>query len=123
MSFGDSDEINSNLTVTTDSVTLRWREGKHINDTRAVPYIGYNILIRNENTTFIIVKNVTFKLTADQWQEVTVEGLEPDTQYWFDIAVYRIYLDGRIFQNNDFTAEDRFKEIKTETLQSKNYYT
>ena len=119
MSFGGDDEVDSNLTVTSHSVTLRWREGKHINDTRAVPYIGYNILIRNESTTFTIVKNVTFKLTADQWQEVTIEGLEPDTQYWFDIAVYRIYSDGMVYPD-DFTAENQFEQITTETLQSKN---
>ena len=119
MSFGSDDEVDSNLTVATDSVTLRWREGKHINDTRAAPYIGYNILIRNENTTFTSVKSVTFKLTPDQWQEVTVEGLESDTQYWFDIAVYRIYSDGTIYQNS-FTAEKQFGQITAETLQSKN---
>ena len=118
MSFGPDDDIDSNLTVTTDSVTLRWREGKHINDTRAVPYIGYNILIRNESTTFTSVKNVTFQVTPDQWQEVTVTGLEPDTQYWFDIAVYRIYSDGRIFQNDDYTAKDLFGEISAVTFQS-----
>ena len=119
MSFGSDDEIDSNLTVTSHSVTLRWREGKHINDTRAVPYIGYNILIRNENTTFTIVKNVAFQVTPDQWQEVTVTGLEPDTQYWFDIDVYRIYSDGMVYPD-EFTAERHFGNITTETLQSKN---
>ena len=119
MSFGADDEIDINLTVTTDSVTLRWREGKHINDTRAVQYIGYNILIRNENTTFTSVHNGPFQKTPDQWQEVTVTGLEPDTQYWFDIAVYRIYSDGRVYPNV-FTAEKQFGQITTETLQSNN---
>ena len=119
MSFADGDEIDSNLTATTDSVTLRWREGKHINDTRTVPYVGYNILIRRESTSFTIVKNVTFQVTPDQWQEVTIEGLEPDTQYWFDIAVYRIYSDGRVYPNG-FTAENQFGQITTETLRSNN---
>ena len=119
MAFGADDEVDSNLTVTSHSVTLRWREGKHINDTRAFQYIGYNMLIRNENTTFTSVNNAPFQKTPDRWQEVTVEGLEPDTQYWFDIAVYRIYSDGRIFQNV-FTAEKQFGQITTETLQSNN---
>ena len=119
MSFGSDDEVDSNLTVTTDSVTLRWREGKHINDTRAAPNIGYNVLIRNENTTFTSFKNVAFQLTTDQWHEVSVTGLEPDTQYWFDIAVYRIYSDGTIYPNS-LTAEKQFGQITTETRQSNN---
>ena len=118
MSFGDDDEVDSDMTVTTDSVTLRWREGKPINDTRAAPYIGYNILIRKEHATFTSVRNVAFYVTPDQWQEVTVEGLEPDTQYWFDIAVYRIYSDGRIFQNDDYTAKDQFGLITGSTMNS-----
>ena len=119
MSFGSDDEVDSNLTVTTDSVTLRWREGKHVNDTRAVPYIGYNILIRNENATFTSFKNVAFQVTPDKWQEVTVTGLEPVTRYWFDIVVYRIYSDGTIYTNG-FTAEKQFGNITTETRQSNN---
>ena len=119
MSFGPEDDINSNLTATTDSVTLRWREGKHINDTRAVSYIGYNILIRKETTTFTSVNNVAFQVTPDQWQEWTVRGLEPDTQYWFDISVYRIYSDGIIYPNG-FTAVNQFGQITAGTLQSNN---
>ena len=117
MSFGSDDEVDSNLTVTTDSVTLRWREGKYINDMRAVPYIGYNILITKENATFTSVRKIAFRVTPDQWQEVTVTGLEPDTQYWFDIAVYRIYSDGTIYPTV-FTAEKQFGRITAETLRS-----
>ena len=118
MSFGLSDQIGSSLKVTTESVRLRWKEGKFISDRRAAPYIGYNILIRNESSTFTFVKKITFQVTPDQWQEVTVTGLEPDTKYWFDIAIYRIYSDGRIFQNNYYTVEDVFGEISAVTLQS-----
>ena len=118
MSFGLSDQIGSSLKVTTESVRLRWKEGTFISDRRAAPYIGYNILIRNESSTFTFVKKITFQVTPDQWQEVTVTGLEPDTKYWFDIAIYRIYSDGRIFQNNYYTAEDVFGEISAVTLQS-----
>ena len=118
MYFGGDDEFDSDLKVNSNSVTLRWREGQHINDMRAVPYIGYNILIRRESTSFISVMNVTFQVTPDQWQEVTVTGLEPDTQYWFDIVVYRNYSDGRIFKDDDYTAENQFGPITTTTLQS-----
>ena len=57
-------------------------------------------------------------MAPDQWQEVTIEGLEPDTQYWFDIAVYRIYSDGTIYQS-DVTSGDVFGLISVKTLPCK----
>ena len=119
MSFGLEDEVDDNMTVTTTTVTLRWREGTTVNDSRAAPFIGYNILGSNDtNTTFCSWINITFQVTPDQWQEVTVEGLEPDTQYWFDIAVYRIYHDDTVYQS-DVTSGDVFGLISVQTLQSK----
>ena len=47
MSFGLEDEIDDNMTITTTAVTLRWREGTTVNDSRAAPFIGYNILGSN----------------------------------------------------------------------------
>ena len=119
MSFGLEDEIDDNMTITTTTVTLRWREGTTVNDSRAAPFIGYNILGSNvTNTTLTSWINTTFQVTPDQWQEVTVEGLEPDTQYWFDIAVYRMYSDGTAYQS-DVTSGDVFGLISPQTLQSK----
>ena len=45
MSFDLEDEIDDNKTITTTTVTLRWREGTTVNDSRAAPFIGYNILV------------------------------------------------------------------------------
>ena len=73
-------------------------------------------MIRRENTS-TSVKNIAFKTIPDQWQRVTVEGLEPDTQYWFDITVYRIYSDGKVYTTGS-TAEWHFGLITTTTLQS-----
>ena len=119
MSFGLEDEIDDNMTVTTTTVTLRWREGTTVNDSRAAPFIGYNILGSNTtNTTLTSWINTTFQVIPDQWQEVTIQGLEPDIQYWFDIAVYRIYFDGTVYQN-DVTSGDVFGLISVQSLQSK----
>ena len=116
MTFRPTDELGRNLASTSNSVTLRWKEGNIVNDSRAAPFIGYNILVSSDSVTYTFSKNTSFQVTPDQWQEVTVTGLEPDTQYWFDIAVYRIYSDGRVFQNDDYTAKDQFGLISTSTL-------
>ena len=119
MSFGLEDEIDDNMTVTTTSVTLRWREGTTVNDSRAAPFIGYNILGGTDtNASLTSWINTTFQVTPDQWQEVTIEGLEPDTQYWFDIAAYRIYYDDTVYES-DITSGDVFGLISAQTLQSK----
>ena len=118
MSFDLEDEIDDNKTITTTTVTLRWREGTTVNDSRAAPFIGYNILVGDvTNTTLTSWINTTFQVTPDQWQEVTVTGLEPDTQYWFDIAVYRIFSDGTVYQS-DVTSGDVFGLISAKLLQS-----
>ena len=118
MSFGLEDEIDDSMTVTSSSVMLRWREGTTVNDSRAAPFIGYNILGSNvTNTTLTSWINTTFQVTPDQWQEATIEGLEPDTQYWFDIAVNRNYSDDTVYQS-DVTSGDVFGLISVKTLQS-----
>ena len=89
-----------------------------MNDSRAAPFIGYNILVSIDSVTYTFKQSIDFQVTADQWQEVTVTGLDPDTQYWFDIAVYRIYSDGRIFQNDDYTAKDQFGLISVSKMHS-----
>ena len=119
MPFGLDDEIDDSMTVTSSSVTLQWREGTTVNDSRAAPFIGYNILGSDDTNTILTSWiNTTFQVTPDQWQEVTIERLEPDTQYWFDIAVYRIYFDGTIYQS-DVTSGDVFGLISVKTMQSK----
>ena len=120
MTFGSSDELDRNLPSTSNSVTLRWKEGNIVTDSRAVPFIGYNILVSIDNFTYTFKQNISFQMTPDQWQEVTVTGLEPDTQYWFDIAVYRIYSDDRIFQDDNYSARDQFGLISIST--QGNYY-
>ena len=104
--------------VTSDTVTLRWKEATPVVDTGAASYIWFCILASTDMKTFIPKTCVPFRTTPDQWQEVTVTGLEPDTQYWFDIAVYRIYSDGTIFQNENYTVKDEFGLISASTLHS-----
>ena len=103
-----TDELDNNLPSTSNSVALRWKEGNIVNDSRAAPFIGYNILVSTDSVTYTFSKNTSFQATSDQWQEVTVTGLEPDTNYWFDIAVYRIYSNGTVFENDNYTAKDEF---------------
>ena len=121
MTFGSTDELGSNWASTSNSVTLRWQEGNIVNDSRAAPFIGYNILVSTDSITYTFKQSIDFQVTPDQWQEVTVTGLEPDTKYWFDIAVYRIYSDGRIFQDDDYTAKDQFGLISASTMHSNHY--
>ena len=117
MTFRSSDELDRDLTSTSNSVSIRWREGNIVNDSRAALFIGYNILVSTDSITYVTSQNTSFQVTPDQWQDVTVKGLEPDTRYFFDIIVYRIYSDGRIFQNNDLTARDQFGVISVSTQQ------
>ena len=48
-------------------------------------------------------------VSEDGWQEGTVTGLEPDTQYWFDIVVYRKFM-------SPYTAQDNVGLLTARTL-------
>ena len=94
MNFGDSDEILETAEhISATTVTWRWKEaqkpGLMAND--AAPYIGFIIKYSVDENTWHDSNRIPFQATEDLWQEGRVTGLQPDTQYWFDIVVYRIY--------------------------------
>ena len=104
MSFGRQDELGVDPVVTSNSATIKWREATLIDNPRAAPYIGYNILVsRDQGQLYNSQKNVTFQVTPDQWQETTLTGLLSGTQYWIKLAVYRIYSDGNVYQSQDMS--------------------
>ena len=90
--------------VTSQSVTIKWREATVIDDPRAALYIGYNILVSSDQgQMYTSRKNITFQLTLNQWQETTLTGLLSGTEYWIKLAVYRIYSDGTVYQSQDMS--------------------
>ena len=101
VSFGESDVIQTDpIDVQPYSVTWRWKETQNIT-TQVAPYIGYVIMFSKDNRTWHRSSEIGFVVSEDGWQEGTVTGLEPDTQYWFDIVVYRKYSDGKLYMSPD----------------------
>ena len=102
--FGDQNEVGTDTKLTCISVSIKWREATLIDDPRAAPYIGYNILVSSDQgQMYTSQKNVTFQVTPDQWQETTLTGLLSRTEYWIKLAVYRIYSDGNVYQSQDMS--------------------
>ena len=100
MNFGNKDEIlETAVKITATTVTWRWKEapktGLMPND--AAPYIGFIIKYSVDENTWYDGNRIPFQVTEDLWQEGRVTGLQPDTQYWFDIVVYRIYTGGILY--------------------------
>ena len=101
MSFRNEDELRVDPVVPSKSATIKWREATLIDDPRAAPYVGYNILVSSDQgQMYTSQKNVTFQVTPDQWQETTLTGLLSGTEYWMKLAVYRIYSGGTVYQSH-----------------------
>ena len=97
MNFGPSDEIlETAAVITATTVTWRWREGlkQGLKPSDVAPYLGYIIKYSVDQNTWYDSNRIPFQVTEDLWQDGRVTGLQPDTQYWFDIVVYRIYTGG-----------------------------
>ena len=103
MGFNNEDTVDPNpVTVTTDSISIQWKEGEVINPL-AAPYIGYYLYYRiNGTSPWTRCCNITFDLTVE-WQQGTIDKLEPDTEYEIDISVYRIHRSGRIYEETENT--------------------
>ena len=107
MNFGNNDEIlETAVKITATTVTFRWREEQKSNlkPNDSAPYLGYIIKYSMDENTWYDTNRIPFQTTEDLWQEGRVTGLQPDTQYWFDIVVYRIYTGG-ILYNSTNTAK------------------
>ena len=105
LEFGGSDVINTNPSVTSNSVTVKWKEGKTI-DERAAVYIGYYVEYRRRYVTtdpWTIGANVSLDL-SHTWQQGTVRDLQSDTEYEIDISVYRVDESGTVYENTDDTS-------------------
>ena len=97
MAFGNIDTIPTlPHDVQRYSITWRWKESKNITNA-AAPYIGHFIKYTRDKTTWYNSSEIAFVVSEDGWQEGTVTTLDPDTQYWFDIMVYRKYTDGKLY--------------------------
>ena len=105
MDFGRSDVIDTNRSVTFNSATVKWKEGKTI-DERAAVYIGYYVKYRRRYDTanpWTIGANVSLDV-SQTWQQGTVRDLQPDTEYEIDISVYRVDESGTVHENTDYTS-------------------
>ena len=104
MDFGGSDFIDAYPSVTSNSVTVKWREGIVV-DERAAVYIGYYVKYRKRydtNDPWTIGANVSLDV-SQTWQQGTVRDLQPDTEYEIDISVYRVDESGTVHES-DFTS-------------------
>ena len=104
MRFDDADTIDPNpVTVTTDSISIQWKEGDVLNPITA-PYIGYYLYYRiNGTSNWTRCCNVTFDPTVE-WQQGSIDKLEPDTEYEIDISVYRIHQSGQVYEETQNTS-------------------
>ena len=105
MAFGGSDVIDTNPTVSFNSVTVKWKEGTVV-DERAAAYIGYYVKYRKRydtNEPWTIGAKVSLDV-SQTWQQGTVRYLQPDTEYEIDISVYRVDESGTVQENTDFTS-------------------
>ena len=98
--------LETPVDITTTTVTWRWKERQKdgLKPSDAAPYLGYIIRYSVDENTWYDSNRIPFQVTEDLWQEGRVTGLQPDTQYWFDIVVYRIYTGG-ILYNSTNTAQ------------------
>ena len=115
MNFGGGDEIlETAADITATTVTWRWREAENTNlkPSDAAPYLGYIIKYSVDQNTWHDNNRIPFQVTGDLWQAGRVTGLQPDTQYWFDIVVYRIYTGG-ILYNSTNTARGMIGQYLT----------
>ena len=94
-------ETAADITATT--VTWRWKEGQRdgLKPSDAAPYLGFIIKYSVDENTWYDSDRIPFQVTKDLWQEGRVTGLQPDTQYWFDIVVYRIYTGGILYHSTN----------------------
>ena len=104
MGFDKNGTLDLNLvTVATDSIRIQWKEGEVLNPITA-PYIGYYLYYRlNGTSPWTRCCNVTFDPTAE-WQQGTIDKLEPDTEYEIDISVYRIHQSGQVYEETEKTS-------------------
>ena len=105
MGFDNEDTIDPNpVTVTTDSISIQWKEGEVLNPITS-PYIGYYLYYRINGTfTWTRCCNVTFDQTVE-WQQGTIHKLEPDTEYEIYISVYRIHQSGQVYEETQNTSQ------------------
>ena len=105
MGFDQDDTVDPNpVTVTTDSISIQWKEGEVLNPI-TTPYIGYYLYYRiNGTSNWTRCCNVTFDPTVE-WQQGTIDKLEPDTEYEIDISVYRIHQSGQVYEETEKTSK------------------
>ena len=105
VALGGSDVIDTNPTVSFNSVTVKWKEGTVVDELTAA-YIGYYVKYRKRydtNEPWTIGANVSLDV-SQTWQQGRVRDLQPDTEYEIDISVYRVDESGTVQENTDFTS-------------------
>ena len=105
MAFGSSDSIDTTpVQVTQTSVRWRWKESRAGDITSfTASYVGYYIWYRKTTETTWSKSNGILYQFGFEYQQGTVNGLDPETRYEFDISVYRTY-QGLIYENTNYLA-------------------
>ena len=111
MRFGSGDTVDTTPVAITDtSVTWKWKEGLSV-PVDAVGSVGYYIYYKLTSST-VWVRGPEVPYTTTEWQQGTVTGLQPRTQYHFDISAYRQWRGGEKEEGderaNDHTGNGLF---------------
>ena len=84
MQFGSGDTVPTEpVSVTSTSVTWQWMESKAV-PSGGEQYVGYTLYYRRKGDNEWI-HGADIPYSTDTWQTGTVTGLDPDTEYEFNI--------------------------------------
>ena len=117
MAFDRADDLDRTpVRITHDSITWGWMEGTHVSDMEAVKYIGYKLRYSEDTIDWLTGPGVPFQPHTShvQWQMGTINGLQPETEYYFYVVVYRVYFGGQIYQS-PYTSKQEFGLLSATT--------
>ena len=107
------------VAITDTSVTWQWKEGLSV-PVDAVGSVGYYIYYELPIST-VWVRGPEVPYTTTEWQQGTVTGLHPGTQYHFDITAYRQWKDGDKQESDERANDDPVEGVLTATTSGGGY--
>ena len=101
------------VAITDTSVTWQWKEGLSV-PVDAVGSVGYYIHYKLTSST-VWVRGPEVPYTTTEWQQGTVTGLQPGTQYHFDISACRRWKGGEKLESEPRANDGTVAGVLTAT--------
>ena len=101
------------VAITDTSVTWQWKEGLSV-PVDAVGSVGYYIYYKLTSST-VWVRGPEVPYNTTEWQQGTVTGLQPRTQYHFDISAYRQWKGGEKLEGDERANQGTVEGVLTAT--------